>query len=131
VVSRAVALPRQRNDLKKEGLAWGPDLPEGRHVLYVISDNDLDPALATQIYAFAIDSKAANLDYRQQFLPLAIFPPSQIKKILEHSKHRAPDRAWDGSHRLQPWAASGGLLNQPRVVRDSGPNDAPAPAGEP
>ena len=26
---------------KIEGLAWGPDLPDGRHVLYVISDNDL------------------------------------------------------------------------------------------
>ena len=26
---------------KIEGLAWGPDLPDGRHLLYVISDNDL------------------------------------------------------------------------------------------
>jgi hypothetical protein len=40
---------------KIEGLAWGPDLRDGRHVLYVMSDNDLNPNLATQIYAFAIN----------------------------------------------------------------------------
>ena len=40
---------------KIEGLAWGPDLPDGRHLLYVISDNDLVPTLPTQIFAFAID----------------------------------------------------------------------------
>jgi len=28
---------------KIEGLAWGPDLKDGRHVLYVFSDNDLYP----------------------------------------------------------------------------------------
>lgn len=71
---------------KIEGLAWGPDLPDGRQVLYVISDNDLDPTLDTQIYAFAIDSTAAGLDFRRQFLPLPLFPPWQIKKILEESK---------------------------------------------
>src|SRR4030095_218688 len=31
---------------KIEGLAWGPDLADGRHVLYVISDNDLNPLAA-------------------------------------------------------------------------------------
>jgi Esterase-like activity of phytase len=42
---------------KIEGLAWGPDLPNGHHVLYVISDNDLysgyldGKPLPTQIYA--------------------------------------------------------------------------------
>ena len=36
---------------KVEGLAWGPDLPDGRHVLYVISDNDLNPGIATQMYS--------------------------------------------------------------------------------
>ena len=50
------AFELHRNDLnaipeKIEGLAWGPDLADGRHVLYVISDNDLDPSCATQIYA--------------------------------------------------------------------------------
>src|SRR6185436_753846 len=41
---------------KIEGLSWGPDLEDDRHMLYVISDNDLNPDLAMQIYAFAIDS---------------------------------------------------------------------------
>src|SRR5262249_18350738 len=47
---------------KVEGLAWGPDLPNGHHLLYVITDNDLysgyvngKPALPAQIYAFEID----------------------------------------------------------------------------
>ena len=54
---------------KIEGLAWGRDLPDGRHVLFVISDNDLfagDATLPdgrpTQIYAFAIDAAAANIN---------------------------------------------------------------------
>ena len=28
---------------KIEALAWGPNLPDGRHLLYVASDNDLFP----------------------------------------------------------------------------------------
>jgi hypothetical protein len=35
---------------KIESMAWGPDLTDGRHVLYVLSDNDLFPGLDTQIY---------------------------------------------------------------------------------
>ena len=66
---------------KIEGLAWGPDLPDGRHVLYVISDNDLNPSLATQIYAFAIDPSLINL--QQQFLPGPLYPPGQVKKALQ------------------------------------------------
>ena len=65
---------------KIEGLTWGPDLPDGRHVLYVISDNDLNPALATQIYAFAIDPSLLNL--QQQFLQEPLFPPGQVKKAF-------------------------------------------------
>ena len=49
---------------KPEALAWGPDLPDGRHVLYLLSDNDLNPNLATQIYAFAIDGAQAGIDLR-------------------------------------------------------------------
>ena len=63
---------------KIEGLAWGPDLPDGRHVLYVISDNDLNPSLATQIYAFAIDPSLVNLQH--QLLPGPLYPPGQVKK---------------------------------------------------
>lgn len=63
---------------KLEGLAWGPDLPSsssagGRHVLYVTSDNDLNPNLATQIYAFAID--ASLIDLQRQFIPTPLFLP--------------------------------------------------------
>jgi hypothetical protein len=67
---------------KIEGLAWGPDLPDGRRVLYVISDNDLNPNLATQIYAFAIDGAAANVNVESQFLPGPLYPPGQVKKAL-------------------------------------------------
>ena len=65
---------------KIEGLAWGPDLADGRHLLYVISDNDLNPTLATQIYAFAIEPSLINLE--QQFLPGPLYPPGQVRKTL-------------------------------------------------
>ncbi len=58
---------------KIEGLAWGPDLPDGRHVLYVISDNDLNPSLATQIYAFAIDPSLLN--FQPQLIHGPLYPP--------------------------------------------------------
>jgi len=66
---------------KIEGLAWGPDLPDGSHVLYVVSDNDLNPSLATQIYSFAIDPSVLN--FQPQFLPGPFYPPGQVKKALK------------------------------------------------
>lgn len=63
---------------KIEGLAWGPDLHDGRHLLYVMSDNDLNPNLDTQIYAFAIDSSL--IDFEKQFLPLPLYPPWLIPR---------------------------------------------------
>jgi hypothetical protein len=63
---------------KIEGLAWGPDLPDGRHLLYVVSDNDLNPALGTQIYAFAIDPSLINLE--KQILLIPLYPPWLIPK---------------------------------------------------
>lgn len=69
---------------KIEGLAWGPDLKDGRHVLYVMSDNDLNPAQATQVYAFAIDGSAANLQFQRQFLPFPLYPPWQVKNALKN-----------------------------------------------
>jgi hypothetical protein len=65
---------------KPEGLAWGPDLPDGRHVLYVITDNDLYPGLPTQIYAFAVDAAAAGIDFEPQVLPGPFFPPGQVRR---------------------------------------------------
>ena len=65
---------------KLEGLAWGPDLPDGRHLLYVVSDNDLNPDLATQLYSFAIDDSVAAVEH--QVLPHRLFPPGQLKKSV-------------------------------------------------
>lgn len=63
---------------KVEGLAWGPDLLDGRHLLYVISDNDLNQNLDTQIYAFAIDPSLINL--KKQFLPIPVCGPHGLKR---------------------------------------------------
>jgi hypothetical protein len=65
---------------KIEGLSWGPDLADGRHLLYVISDNDLNPSIATQIYAFAIDRSV--VDYVPQRLPGPLFPPGQVRQAI-------------------------------------------------
>jgi hypothetical protein len=43
-----------------------------------MSDNDLNPLLDTQVYAFAISS----LDVKPSILPGPMFPPGQVKKIV-------------------------------------------------
>jgi hypothetical protein len=68
---------------KMEALTWGPDLADGRHVLYVVSDNDLTPSIPTQIYAFAVDAAAAGVTYTPQDVSGPIFPPGQVKRILK------------------------------------------------
>jgi hypothetical protein len=40
---------------KYEGLAFGPDLPDGRHLLLVCVDNDAVRGAENLVYAFAID----------------------------------------------------------------------------
>ena len=45
---------------KIEGLTWGPDLTDGRRLLLITSDNDLNPKSPTFFYAFAVDE--ADLD---------------------------------------------------------------------
>jgi hypothetical protein len=40
---------------KIEGLAFGPDLPDGRHLLLVTSDNDVVSDLPTHFFAFAFE----------------------------------------------------------------------------
>jgi hypothetical protein len=42
---------------KIEGMTFGPDLPDGRHLLLVTSDNDFAPETPTRIFAFAIDKE--------------------------------------------------------------------------
>jgi Esterase-like activity of phytase len=49
---------------KLEGLAFGPDLDDGRHLLIVTNDNDFNPAQASRFFAFAIDQ--GDLDYVPQ-----------------------------------------------------------------
>ena len=75
---------------KIEGLAWGPDLPDGQHLLYVISDNDLSLVNPTQIYAFAIDDTKLlkPLNLQLQILPGPLYPPGQVKKALGKDKAR-------------------------------------------
>src|SRR5262249_21583556 len=70
---------------KIEGVAWGPDLPDGRHTLLITSDNDLFPGNPTQIYAFAIDTSVtgANVNYQPQELPGPLFAPGQLKKLTK------------------------------------------------
>jgi hypothetical protein len=41
---------------KIEGLAFGPDLQDGRHVLIVTNDNDFFTTQANRFFVFAIDS---------------------------------------------------------------------------
>ncbi|OFZ69409.1 MAG: hypothetical protein A2Z01_07785 [Betaproteobacteria bacterium RBG_16_58_11] len=40
---------------KIEGLAFGPDLADGRHLLLVVNDNDFVATQPTRVFAFAID----------------------------------------------------------------------------
>lgn len=40
---------------KYEGLAFGPDLPDGRHLLLITVDNDFEHNVPSRLYAFAFD----------------------------------------------------------------------------
>lgn len=52
---------------KVEGLAFGPDLPNGQHLLIVTADNDFIATAPFRAYAFAVD-RSALPDYQvQQF----------------------------------------------------------------
>jgi hypothetical protein len=75
---------------KIQGLAWGPDLADGSHVLYVVGDNDLNPALDTQIYAFAIDGAVTTLNFEEQLIPGPLYPPGQVQKLFGRSPQK-PD----------------------------------------
>ena len=69
-------------------MAWGPDLPNGHHVLYVLSDNDLNTTFPTQIYEFEVDPSpaGANITLVRQNTPGPMFPPGQVKQILSSNK---------------------------------------------
>ncbi len=55
---------------KIEGLAFGPDLPDGRHLLLVTNDNDFNAGTPNFIYAFAIDPGDLPGFQAQAFVPL-------------------------------------------------------------
>lgn len=55
---------------KIEGLAFGPDLEDGRHLLLVTSDNDFFQNQASTFYAFAIDRGDLPNLQQQVFVPL-------------------------------------------------------------
>ncbi len=59
---------------KIEGLAFGPDLPDGRHLLLVTNDNDHVATTPTWIFAFAVDR-----DSLPRFQPQAIVPDAHTR----------------------------------------------------
>lgn len=59
---------------KIEGLAFGPDLADGRHLLLVASDNDFLPTQDTRVFAFAIESGAL-----PGFAPQVLTPAVQVR----------------------------------------------------
>lgn len=56
---------------KFEGLAFGPDLPDGRRLLLVTVDNDFQPAVPLRVYAFAIDRADLPGYQPQKFFPVS------------------------------------------------------------
>ncbi len=54
---------------KFEGLAFGPDLPDGRRLLLVTADNDFVAERPFRVYAFAIDRADLPAFRPQQFAP--------------------------------------------------------------
>jgi hypothetical protein len=68
---------------KIEGLAFGQDLADGRHTLWVTNDNDFDPANSgdNKYYVFAVD--AADLpSYQSQVLPQSVPEPATGATLL-------------------------------------------------
>lgn len=69
---------------KLEGLTFGPDLEDGRHLLLLTSDNDFSKNENTRIYAFAID-RAELPDFQPQKIGLAK-PHPQITHKAHHPR---------------------------------------------
>jgi hypothetical protein len=59
---------------KIEGLAWGKDLPDGRHTLIVTSDNDLKPEQPNWFWVFAVDAADVPGLVHQTFAAPAVAP---------------------------------------------------------
>ncbi len=72
---------------KIEGLAWGPDLPDGRRLLLVTSDNDFFATQPTRIYAFAVDTALVPGFQPQALTPAVVVPGGGVEL---DSKGRTP-----------------------------------------
>jgi len=64
---------------KIEGLAFGPDLADGRHLLLVSADNDFVGTTPSRVFAFALD--ATLLDYT----PQSLHPALSVRPFLEQN----------------------------------------------
>jgi hypothetical protein len=62
---------------KIEGLAFGPDLADGRHLLLVSTDNDFQPRQPSRLFALAIDRSALPSYEPQEFVKAT---PENIEK---------------------------------------------------
>jgi hypothetical protein len=65
---------------KIEGMAWGPDLPDGRHLLLISSDNDMVTANPSMFYAFAVDQATLPTFVPEAFS--AVPEPSSLLLVL-------------------------------------------------
>ena len=74
-VLAATAIPGNQFPEKLEGIAFGPDLGDGRHVLVVSADNDFRATIDNWFFAFAIDPP-----------DLPGFVPQNIAKVLDASE---------------------------------------------
>ncbi|HEY1784523.1 MAG TPA: esterase-like activity of phytase family protein [Pirellulales bacterium] len=81
---------------KIEGLAFGPDLADGRHLLLVSTDNDFRPGQASLLFAFAIDRSVLPGYEPQRFVK----PPAE--KIEKPAKIEAPAAASGNSPKVGP-----------------------------
>ena len=83
---------------KFEGLAFGPDLADGRHLLLISTDNDFRPGEPSRLFAFAIDRSALPGYEPQQFVA-----PTTVKlKKSTKIEGPAPARAGNDSSNAGP-----------------------------
>ncbi|HEX4144927.1 MAG TPA: esterase-like activity of phytase family protein [Pirellulales bacterium] len=81
LLERRLGLAGPELPAKIEGLAFGPDLADGRHLLLVSTDNDFRPGQASLLFAFAIDRSALPGYEPQQFVTPATVKLEQSPKI--------------------------------------------------
>ena len=83
---------------KIEGLAFGPDLADGRQLLLLSTDNDFHPSQPSRLFAFAIDPSALPGYVPQQFVKPPTAKPDKPAKI----ERRSPDAAGSDPSNVRP-----------------------------